>query len=343
MLTAFQPLGKIDILLPQNYSIMKKISSLLVLLTSFLCHTAFAQQKNKFEQKKTFEQSYTIDAGDKISINNKFGSVKILPSATNEVKVNVEVVVGGSDEKKVQQRLDGINFEHNKKNGTISFETTIKDRNEGNQYYAYKSDKKEKDSTTSSSISRSSYNTMEIIYIVQLPLTSNLKLKQSFGNVEMEDFSGSLVVDLSYGKFFAKTLSNVVDLTVKFGRASIKSLPDGAFIDAQYSPIDVEDAGKKLMVSASFCNDINILTNNSLTALEIKASYSDVNVEMPDNANASFSIQSSYGDVRNRRRDTNLQAVSTNGYNNKNYSLQYGDGSGAKVVAKMSFGKLKLR
>ena len=49
------------------------------------------------EKRKTYSKSYDISGGDRISLNNQFGEIKVSTWTKNEVKVDVTIITNAAD------------------------------------------------------------------------------------------------------------------------------------------------------------------------------------------------------------------------------------------------------
>ena len=72
---------------------------------------------------------------------------------------------------------------------------------------------------------------MHIDYEVHLPVSVPLDVTNSFGNIELPDYTGALSVSSKFGKLTTGSLSNLKDIGVEFGSATIKNISN---IDATF-------------------------------------------------------------------------------------------------------------
>ncbi len=95
----------------KHLSLHKLFVTLALLLTATW---SFAGDGDKVEKKKSYSKSYPLSAGEKISLNNRFGEVKIATWDKMEVKVEVTITARAASDEKAQSILDGIHIEDGK-------------------------------------------------------------------------------------------------------------------------------------------------------------------------------------------------------------------------------------
>jgi len=192
---------------------MKKIItgvfSVLFLIT---CIAASAQKENENKDREKFEFvkekniSKTYPAsGNKLSIDNSFGNVKFITWDRNEIKVDVHIEASANQEDEAQKIFEGIQVSDQQQGNEISFITKIDNRDNN---------------------CRNCKTTMHIDYEVHLPASVALHVANSFGNIELPDYTGPLSVNSKFGQLTTGSLSNLKDVGVEFGRATIKNMSD---------------------------------------------------------------------------------------------------------------------
>ena len=65
---------------------------------------------------------------------------------------------------------------------------------------------------------------------------------------------------------------------MEFGKANFKNLTDGS-VTIKYSKAEFTKLSGKVNLKLEFCSAVKILLDNSLTGLDVKASYSTVNLK----------------------------------------------------------------
>jgi len=275
-------------------------------------------KKFAFVKEKNISKTYPA-SGNRLSIDNSLGNVKIITWDRDEIKVDVHMETSSDQEIVAQKTFEALQVLDRQQKNEISFATKI-DNHDDNC----------KDCKT----------TMRIDYEVHLPSSVALNVANSFGSIELPDYTGTLSVDSKFGQLTAGSLSNVKDLGVESGRATIKSMSDinAAF---KFSDIQIENLGGTNKIKLEFCQAINIKLGNNLNSLDLQEAYSTVCIR-PGNLSASYTISTSFGSIVDRS-NANIRRTDTPESNgpdsDKKYEGKSGSGS-AKIDIRSSFGKI---
>ncbi len=177
--------------------------------------------------KKSISKSFKIGNETRIELDNKFGNIIINRWDKNVVELRVTIEARGSSTTKNQKILDAIqiNITDRIASGYLSVITEI-DRMSGNSEFS-------------------------IQYEVSMPITNPMKLSNSFGNVYLGSYSGSLELTLKYGQLMAEDL-NKANIRVEFAssRCEIETLQSG-LLDLKYSKMNIREAGD-IEISSQF-------------------------------------------------------------------------------------------
>jgi hypothetical protein len=305
---------------------MKKIVTLVFSVFFLLAAVQVSAQKESEKKRERFEFvkekniSKTYPAsGNNLSIDNSFGNVTFTPWDKNEIKVDVHIEASSDKEEIAQKIFDAIRVSDKHQGKEIEFRTKI-ENNKGS--------------------CKNCKTSMQIDFDVHLPVSVALDVTNSFGNIELPDYRGEVSVTSKFGKLNAGSLSNVKDVGVEFGSATIKSMSN---IDAtfKFSTIEIGNLSGKNEINLEFCGETSIKLDNNLNSLELRESYSTVNIR-PGNLSATYNISTSFGSVIDRS-SANIERTDTpDKYgpdSDKTYSGKSGSGS-AKINIKSSFGKI---
>lgn len=280
-------------------------------------------KKYKFLKEKTINKTYAA-SGNKLSINNSFGHVKFISSTGNEIKVNIHIEVSSDNEELAQKMFDRISVSDKQQGSNIEFKTSMS--NSKNQ----KNDK-----------CNNCKSNMHINYEVQLPVTVPLTVENSFGNIELPDYKAAVSLTSKFGKINAGNLADVKKLYVEFGKAEMGNLSN---INAEFkfSKINITNLSGKNEIKMEFCDNSSIVLDNSIVSLQLKESYSTVNLKPTINLSASYAIKTSFGTVVDRSNAEIKRTDKPDEYGpdaDREYNGQSGSGN-AKIVVKSSFGKI---
>lgn len=308
---------------------MKKILIPAFSITLLLCTTVSRAQEEKQKERQKFEFVKQKDisktypaSGNKLSIDNHFGNVKFVGWDKNEIKVDVHIEASSNQQDFAQKIFDAISVSDKQQGNEIQFKTNI-DNKDG---------KNDNCKNCKSSIS--------IDYEVHLPVSVALSVENSFGNTEIPDYTGPVSITNKFGNLTAGSLKKVEDIHIEFGKASIKNISN---IDAtfKFSKIGIASLSGDNKINLEFCDDTKINLDVNLTSLNLKESYSTVNLK-PGNLSASYTIATSFGSVIDRSNADIRRTDTPDKYgpdSNKKYEGKSGNGA-AKIEIKSSFGKI---
>ena len=280
------------------------------------------KKKYEFVKTKSVNKSYNVSSSDKLNIENSFGSVKVITWDRNEIKVDVAIEVSANTESLAQKILDRITVSDGKGGSEISFKTSMKDVN---------NTKDEKSS-------------MEINYTISMPANNALTVKNDFGPTTIPDFRGEVDLTSKFGSLTTGNLSSIKNIHVEFGKANLANITS-APVTIKFSKAVISKLSGSIKLNLEFCNNVRLTLDNSLTNLDLKTSYSTVNLKPSGNLQASYNISTSFGSFKN----TSDIKFSSDGDDNNDrgpkfdyeYSGKSGSGS-VPVKVKSSFGKIIL-
>ena len=213
-----------------------------------------------------------------MSIKNSFGAVVVNNYKGNEVKVEATIIARASTDERAQNILDDISITDDA-GSTISFTTRIRNNNNNRG-------------------KKGESQGMEINYIVFLPESNSLELQNEFGATEVPDRSGLTNITQKFGELTAGNLSNVEQVTVEFGSINAEKIKGGK-TTFKYSQVKVKTLGGSVKSSFEFCNKSKIGISADVTDININNSYSDIEINLPQDFNATYDIRTSFGDFVN--------------------------------------------
>ncbi len=257
---------------------MKSISNLICLILFFWAPALIAKP-NLVDKEKIIEHTYSISSNDAVYLDNQFGNIEINHWSKNEVKIYVVITASGTTADKAQQILDNIHVSHRQSSGRVSVETKI-DNNSKN---------KNNDSK------KTGFN---ILYTISMPNSNPLNLKNSFGDIELDDHSGEVEINLQFGNLSAGKLSNLNELDLQFGKGEVDQL-SGGHLNIQFSSIDVNEVTGDFDCKLSFCKNSTFNISSEIDRIDMVADHSTVEIRLPNNLSAEFNINTSFGKLKN--------------------------------------------
>ncbi len=279
------------------------------------------KKKYDFVKKKSVNKSYNVSASDKLNIKNSFGSVDVKTWDRNEIKVDVEIEVSANSDALAQKMLDRISVNDEKNGKEISFETKMKD---------IKNSKDEKSS-------------MQINYSISMPANNPLTVKNEFGSTTIPDYRGEVDLTSKFGSLTTGNLASIKNIHVEFGKANLANITS-APVTIKFSKAVISKLSGAVKLNLEFCSKVQLNLDNNLSSLDLKTSYSTVNIKPSVELNASYKIFTSFGSFKNTSSATFDKEEEDNDRGPKfdhEFSGKSGNGN-IPVKVKSSFGKIIL-
>ena len=263
-----------------------------------------------FSEKRSFGETAKVSKESTLELNNKYGTIQITPWNKDSVSVKVEVEAFASNPDRLHKMLQGVDINISRSDMVIRAETEFI-QNIGMLLESFKG-------MTKKIISYESR--IEINYFVRAPEYLNLKITNKYGDVYMEDNSGSFSLNLSNGSFKAGSLDEVHELKLAFCNASIKKITDGS-VNASFSDIDIGESGDLTINSISSRYDItrtgtldidskrDKLFIGSAVALKGSAYFSDLRF---DELEKEIDFSSEYGSLSADHISKYIELISIN-------------------------------
>ena len=169
----------------------------IMLATSFTL-AAYGQAK----ADKKLSRDYEISKGFTLGIENTYGDINIVNWDEDALSVVVTVEVEATSQSKADKLLESVNIEIDESSNSVFFETEFEKQN-------YNEKKK-----------------IRITYDVKTPAYMNVELEQAYGNVYIQELTGTADLEIKYSSLTADALM-VEDndewnsLELKYGDATI--------------------------------------------------------------------------------------------------------------------------
>lgn len=320
---------------------MKKMTrpfKLLLLSLLILQVNAFAQddkndnenkndnKKYEFVKKKSVNKSYNVSSSEKLNIENSFGSVDVRTWDRNEIKVDVDIEVSATTEAVAQRIIDRISVTDEKNSSGISFKTDMKDLNNSKENRNSKDEK----------------STMHINYTISMPSGNPLKIVNQFGSTTIPDYRGEVDLTSKFGSLTTGNLASIKGINVEFGKANLANI-NSASVNIKFSKAVVSKLSGNVKLNLEFCSNVRLSLDNSLTSLDLKTSYSTVNLKPLGNLPATYTISTSFGSFKNTSDVKFTSDEDNDNDHGPKFDNEYSGKSGSgniPVKVKSSFGKI---
>ncbi|MES2005716.1 MAG: hypothetical protein V4450_14455 [Bacteroidota bacterium] len=280
------------------------------------------------EKSKSYSKSYPVGSGDKITLDNSFGEMKISTWSKNEIKVDVSITAKASTDEYAQKIIDMISIEDGKNGSEIFFKTRLKGNERSRDD---KEDRKEKNTS------------FKINYTVYLPANATLDATNQFGSLVIGDFDGAANLTAKFGSLTAGKLSQPKRVRVEFGSATVESM-NGGKIDVRFSSAQFNKLSGEITADFEQSHNAKINLDNNLKKIDIKVNFSDLLLDADKNFSASYKIKNSLGSFSNKS-DFSIpkQEDDNHRYFNKNEVYNGKSGSGSTPVdIKNNFGHITI-
>ncbi len=199
---------------------------------------------NLIERKITQQKSYDLQKGEKVSIINNFGDIKVKTWDEEVLKVEIVITANAQSEQKAEAFLQTCKIKSVRGAGEVYLETTV---NYTNLEYT--------NNVKSNNVGDKNF--MRVDYLVYMPEGHDLKLINAHGMVLLPDMESVVRVKQEYGSLYAGHLSNPVsELDVSFGKAFIKSMTGGS-IKTNQSTLLMDRADQTRMTNT--CGKVKLL------------------------------------------------------------------------------------
>ena len=237
----------------------KAIYNSVVLIVAFVMMSANIYA---IEKDRVIKKSYKVDDDTELKIKNSFGRVDVESYNGDEIFIEVRIWAKGSSEKNVNEFINSIDIDFNKRSDEISVKTSNISNN-------------------------GKVKEFEVNYTIKIPTGNELSIDNSFGDVNIAKHSGKVDLEISHGNFKVGTILNSEnEIELKFGNGKIEKFGSGK-IELSHSNLDIESI-LELNLESKFSNTkiknvSNIIyaevSHGSLKAKSINANFKEVKIK----------------------------------------------------------------
>jgi len=239
------------------------------------------QSGSDAERSKNFSKTFSVDNGDKVSLNNQYGSMVIKTWDRKEVKVDVEIRAYSNSDNDVQKLIDEVSIDASKAGDLVSVKTNMNDRN-GNY------GRKLRNGVTTWR------REIKVNYVVYMPSTNALTAQQQYGSIDLADFSGPTSLKVQYGNLTAGNLNSANNyLYVEYGKMTVQNINTAVVkheygggvsigsvgtlqLDAEYVPVNVNTITKSANIKIQYGAGLTVGSING--NLLLNSEYAKVNI-----------------------------------------------------------------
>jgi hypothetical protein len=265
-----------------------KSGMLLSLAAIFLITFSLTAQ----EVTKEFHKEYKAGTATTLDLNNRYGDVTIQGWEKDQVVIDVKVSIDMPDRSRAEKLMSYIDIQFNEGENIITAKTVIDDKFNFSGWGM-------------------GSRRFTIDYTVKMPVGSNLKLANKYGNADIDELHGLVNIDIKYGdlsadKFTRGNQKPYNSLNLAYGKASIdevgwmdlyirysNSLEIGKsqalLLDARYSKMEIGETSS--MVGETKYGELGIENINNLVLV---SGYTSVNI---GELSKKLNFEGSYGSL----------------------------------------------
>lgn len=214
---------------------MKTMYKILLLIFLIPLTISATEGKGKYTKNKVLKKEYNVNENATLTVSNKYGNIGIATWNENRIVIKVSITTNGDDEEKVEKRLEQIDVEFNGDTNYVSAKTMI-----------------EKTSNSWSLWGKNNNVSIEINYLIQMPVTNNVDLNNDYGAITLDKLEGSSKINCDYGKITIGELWNTNNsINIDYTNKSTIERLEGGTINADYSTLHIEK-GYRIKLNADY-------------------------------------------------------------------------------------------
>lgn len=267
-------------------------------------------------ETRNFIKSFRSEDETSLEINNKYGTVQVIPWKKDSVLIRAEVKAYAPNRSRIEKMFEGVSVNITGSKYIIRAQTDFS-QSINMLFESFKG-------MTRQLISYDSR--LEINYYVNAPEYVNLRIDNKYGDVYLENVEGNFSATVSNGSFRAGSLGEGSTLIMAFCDASINNFVSGK-IDASFSDIEITSTENLTLSSISskynikksgklnieskrdkfFLDQVSSVEGESYftdfrinkveTGLHVTTKYGSVNADLIEKGFNSVDINSGFSDI----------------------------------------------
>ncbi|MEX0986372.1 MAG: hypothetical protein WD052_02760 [Bacteroidales bacterium] len=286
-------------------------TGIVFILAIFMTGIALPATGQRAEREVAKE--YKIKQGFSLGIDNRYGEINFVNWDKNELSVVVRITSESVSQTKADDLVESVKIDISEMQEEVNFKTLIDNKKINGK------------------------NNVKVIYDVKAPAYLNVNLKQSYGNIYIQDITGLARLEVKYGNLTANSLivkdaGKWNSLELAYGKASVEEV-NALNAGIKYSEISVSKS-VVLKLESSYSK----LNFNQLNELEIESKYDKISVGTIE---GSMKVSSAYTQVFVEQLSTGFKEIYAD--------MVYGNFKGGvkddisfKIDATVSYGSIKI-
>ncbi len=221
------------------------------------------------QSTKNVHHSFDANEATTLNLSNSFGDVNIEPYAGSKIEIEVTITIEPKNSKNLEEYFERITIEASETGNTVSVRTV----NNLNGGWKVKN--------------------FDIDYDVKIPEGTNLKVKNSFGDVKIHGTDGTVELYVQHGDcFIAEAGDENNSIRVEFGDLRVKKMGVSE-IDVQHGDVTLGKVGPLNLDLQFGDGTIEFLDGDS----KIEIAHGDLDIEMISSKLSLLDIEAQFSDV----------------------------------------------
>ncbi len=260
---------------------MRPLSKLLMLLLllPLLAIANNSKLSGKHTKEKKIERQFDVNKSTLLHIDNRYGNVDIATWNQNRIEIEVTIITNGNNEQEVQKRLDEISVAFEASSSRVSAVTHIENQRNNWTFWG----------------SKSSNVNIKINYLVKMPVSNSLDIKNNYGAISLNRLNGNSTLSCNYGSFIIGELNGDSNqLSFDYTNGVTIGFVKNAVIDADYSEYVINKA-ENITYKGNYSRAELM---EILSTLDFNSSYGRLNVGKAKNVTGrSRYVTTSFGEI----------------------------------------------
>lgn len=299
-----------------GYNMRFSLISAMLFLSAFTGHAS----DPKHEVTKTISKSFKISKTGNLTVENKYGNVKVETWDRDEVSFQIEIKVAAASKSKAEEAIDRISITFSNTSSEVSAVTEIDEANNSGFW----------------SWINNSNQSFKIHYYIKCPKSLSLDMSNKYGNITLPDWNGNAVINLKYGNINAQNMTSKTKLFLSYGGFDLKNISD------LYSVIKYSDGTIGMCQNADLQLSYSDITITSVQSLKSENKYSKINI---DEITSSGSLSGNYNNYKIRESASLIMNGSYSDLNIQNLlsSLETNQAYGGVTIGNVSSGVKSIK
>ena len=216
---------------------MKNSFKILLVLFLIPLISMATNEKGKYTKTKKINEEFSVNSDATLKVKNKYGNIDIVSWNEQRIVIDIEITVNGNDEERVDRRLEEIKVDFDATSNNVSATTIIG-----------------KSSRSWSLWGKKNNLSVQIDYIIKMPVTNNVDLSNNYGGIQIDKLEGRSSINCDYGSINIGELNNTQnDINIDYTNKSNIDFMNNGKINADYSTLHIEKSGN-IELNADYTN-----------------------------------------------------------------------------------------